>query len=71
MTDQSAAEFDGKCAFALSVGPAEKAPLGNPKHVLVKDGKTYVFAGAVPKWLFQIIPGSAARAHKHWASAGH
>lgn len=62
-------EFDGRCAFALSVGPASKAPAGKAKHTLVKDGKTYVFAGGVPMWLFKVIPGSAERAEKRWASA--
>ncbi|WP_422935389.1 hypothetical protein [Sinomonas sp. P47F7] len=68
MSESTVTEFDGKCAFALSVGPAAKAPEGKPEHILVRDGKTYVFSAAVPKWLFQIIPGSADRAQKNWAS---
>lgn len=70
MTENNA-EFDGKCAFALSVAAADKAPDGKAKHLLVKDGKTYVFAAAVPKWLFMAIPGSAERARKRWVAAGH
>ena len=65
---ESAPEFGGKCAFAMSVGSAAKAPDGKPKYSLVKDGKTYFFFGAVPKLLFQAIPGSAARAQAHWAA---
>ena len=45
---ESAPEFGGKCAFAMSVGSAAKAPDGKPKYSLVKDGKTYFFFGAVP-----------------------
>ena len=52
----------------MSVGSAAKAPDGKPKYSLVKDGKTYFFFGAVPKLLFQTIPGSAARAQAHWAA---
>jgi len=62
-------EFDGKCAFATSLGPPSKAPRGKPKHTLEVDGKTYVFFGAVPKLLFRLIPGSAERAEAHWAKA--
>lgn len=60
------AEFDGRCAFALSLGPAEKAPLGNPDCTLDVDGRTLVFVGAVPRFLFRLIPGSAERAKRHW-----
>jgi YHS domain-containing protein len=68
MTESSAPEFGGKCAFAMSVGGTAKAPNGNPKYSLAKDGKTYFFSGAAPKLLFQIIPGSAARAEAHWGA---
>jgi YHS domain-containing protein len=58
-------EFDGKCAFAVSMGSA-KAPDGKPAHSLVKNGHTYYFSAAVPKLLFRIIPGSEARARARW-----
>ena len=61
--------FDGKCAFAVSVGGAAKAPDANPKYTVTVNGTTYGFLGVVPKVLFQIIPGSAARADRAWAKA--
>lgn len=62
-------EFDGKCAFAVSVGGPSRAPAANPRFTLAKDGKTYGFSGAVPRALFRIIPGSAVRAQRAWVSA--
>lgn len=67
MAEPSNVEFGGKCAFALSLGPADKAPVGKPEYTLVKDGKTYQFMGAVPRFLFKILPGSTQRAQQHWA----
>lgn len=58
--------FDGKCAFAVSVGGAKSAPDASIKYTVTKNGKTYGFLGAVPKTLFQIIPGSAERADRAW-----
>lgn len=60
-------EFDGRCAFGVSLGGA-KAPTGKAEHTLVKDGKTYVFSAAIPKMLFNLVPGSAERARRKWAS---
>ena len=62
-------EFDGKCAFAMSVGGAKHAPDAKPRYTVTKNGKTYGFVGAVPKALFQLIPGSAERADAAWAKA--
>lgn len=62
--------MDGKCAFAVSVGGAAKAPDANPKHTLTRNGTTYGFLGVVPKVLFQLIPGSAARADRLWERHG-
>jgi len=61
--------FDGKCAFAVSLGAGAKAPDANPKYSVTKNDTTYAFVGLVPKLLFQIIPGSAARADRAWARA--
>lgn len=61
--------FDGKCAFAVSVGGAAKAPEAKPKYTVTRNGVTYGFLGIVPKVLFQAIPGSAARADRLWAKA--
>lgn len=61
-------EFDGKCAFGVGLAGADKAPAAKPAYTLVKDGKTYAFNGAVPRFLFKIIPGSAERAQRKWAA---
>jgi len=61
--------FGGQCAFALSLGAGSTAPEGKPEFALVRDGRTYVFSGAVPKALFRWIPGSAMRARRNWVKA--
>ncbi|PSS44821.1 hypothetical protein C6401_06095 [Arthrobacter woluwensis] len=61
--------FGGKCAFALSLGAGSTAPEGKPEFALERDGKTYVFSGAVPRALFRVLPGSATRARKNWMKA--
>lgn len=68
MTSDQPPEFDGKCAFAVSVAGGERAPTGKSEHTVIRDGKTYVFVGAVPKLLVQLIPGSARRAQARWAA---
>ena len=62
MSDNAAPEFGGKCAFATSLGGPDKAPQGKPKYTLEQDGKTYVFFGAVPRFLFKTF-NLASRAH--------
>ena len=59
--------MDGRCAFAVSVGGAAKAPDARPRHTITRNGTTYGFLGPVPKLLFRIVPGSAARADRLWA----
>ena len=62
----STPEFGGHCAFATSLGGPDKAPMGKPKYTLERDGKTYVFFGAVPMMIFKAMPGLAARAQAKW-----
>jgi hypothetical protein len=61
--------FDGKCAFAVSLGAGAKAPDADPKYTVTTNDTTYAFVGFVPKLLFRLIPGSAARADRAWATA--
>ena len=69
MTEENLA-FDGKCAFAVSIGGAGRgAPNANPKYSITRNGTTYGFFTIVPKVLFQLIPGSAARADRAWCRA--
>ncbi|MUL66163.1 hypothetical protein BOO86_16940 [Mycobacterium sp. CBMA 234] len=68
MSENNAAEFGGKCAFAVGLAGPDKAPAGNPKYSLEQGGKTYYFAGAVPRWLFKTF-GLAKRADAKGSAA--
>lgn len=71
MTDPTTPEiaFDGKCAFAVSVGAAASAPDHKARWTVVRDGRTYGFLGPIPKFLFLALPGSIGRADRVWAKA--
>ena len=51
-------EFDGKCAFALSLG---KIDVLGGKSSLTLDEKTYSFSNSVAKFLFRFLPGRDKR----------
>lgn len=53
MTDSATPEFGGKCAFATALGGIDKAPAGNPKVTLERDGKTYYFKNRAVRALFK------------------
>jgi len=57
-------EYDGKCAFALSLG--KNPPITSGKHTLTKDGRTYSFLNPIAKLLFKIFPNSIEKADKAW-----
>ena len=57
-------EYNGKCAFALSLG--KTPPETNQKHILVKNGKTYSFLNPVAKFLFKVFPKSIEKADNNW-----
>ncbi len=60
-------EFDGHCAFALSIG--QKPPKTNKKYFLTANGKTYTFLNPVAKFVFKLfIKKSIAKAEKNWAN---
>lgn len=69
MSEKAVAKFEGKCAFWVSVRPSRKAPPGRSWHILARGRRMYLFSGAVPKWLFRLIPGSAGRADRNWIRA--
>jgi len=62
MTEQ-ASEYDGHCAFAVSIGKME---VMGEKNTSVKNGKTYVFSNPVAKLLFSILPNRAQKADENW-----
>ncbi|MGX1929217.1 hypothetical protein [Flagellimonas sp. 2504JD4-2] len=57
-------EYEGKCAFAMSLG--KEAPRTNGKYTLTKDGKTYTFLNPVAKFLFKMFPYSVQKADAAW-----
>ena len=46
-------ELGGKCAFGTALGGLDRAPVGNPRYTLDRNGRTYVFSGALPRFLFR------------------
>ncbi|SNZ00567.1 hypothetical protein [Flagellimonas pacifica] len=62
--DNNTFEYDGKCAFALSLG--KEAPKTNGKHTITKGGKTYTFLNPVAKFLFKLFPNSIQKADTAW-----
>ena len=63
-TNASSTEFDGQCAFAVSVG--KLGVPGAPKHRVVTDGQTYLFKNGVARMLWRAFPGRQARAREVW-----
>lgn len=57
------AQYDGKCAFAVSTG---KTDVTGGKHELIVDGKRYVFSNSVARLLFKILPNRAEKADQVW-----
>ncbi|MFS4456975.1 hypothetical protein [Maribacter sp. 2304DJ31-5] len=57
-------EYDGKCAFALSLG--KTPPVTKEKYTLTKNGRTFSFLNPVAKFLFKILPNSIEKADKVW-----
>ncbi len=64
MTDQ--AEFNGECAFAVSLG--KLAVPGSSNHQLIEDGRIYYFKNPVARFLWRVLPNRAAKAEMTWAS---
>lgn len=62
--------FEGRCAAAIASGAGRAAPLANPKYTFTKDGITYGFATPMAQFVFELLPGSAKRAHRAWNELG-
>jgi len=56
-------EFNGQCAFAVSLG---KKVIGLEKHKIIKNGKIYYFSNPVAKFLWKILPGRQKKAENNW-----
>lgn len=58
-------EFDGQCAFALSVG--KKGVAGQETVYAIQDGKRYLFSNPVAKFLWHVLPGRKKKAQVNWS----
>ncbi|MBT3190325.1 MAG: hypothetical protein HN736_09805 [Anaerolineae bacterium] len=57
-------EFDGDCAFALSVGKRDVE--GDKNTYLIRDGEKYLFSNSVAKFLWRIILGQKKKSETNW-----
>jgi hypothetical protein len=63
---ESSAEFEGRCAFAVSLSKKDVA--GSESCYLIQDGKKYLFSNPVAKLLWRIIPGRKKKAESNWSA---
>lgn len=67
MKEHPTFEFDGHCAFAVSIGA--EPPKTNRKHFLTVDGKTYTFLNPMAKFVFWLTQRrSIEKAQRNWAN---
>jgi hypothetical protein len=59
------AEFDGQCAFAVSVGKTDVD--GSPSHRLEDGDKIYYFKNGAARFLWKVLPDRSAKATEAWA----
>lgn len=60
------AEFDGRCAFAVSLGKPEVE--GSHKWSVIQGGKRYLFSNPIAKILWTIAPGRRKKAEERWST---
>ena len=63
--EKYAPQYNGQCAFAVSLGKTE---VGSPKYWHVRDGKLYLCSNPVAKFLWKILPGRPQEADKRWSA---
>ena len=56
-------QFGAHCAFGMSIGQAVPA---DPTAWTVRDGKLYLNASRLVRWVWRIVPGAVGRAERHW-----
>lgn len=59
------AEFNGECAFAVSLG--KQGVTGRHNCQAKRNGKRYLFSNPVARLLWWILPGRRQAAERHWA----
>ncbi len=65
--EQYAPQYDGRCAFAMSLGK-DNAPAGSPRSWRITDGKLYLALNPVAGFLMRVLPNRIAGADRHWAN---
>ena len=66
MSGSETPEFDGECAFAMSLG--KPGAVGSPNHALADGDKTYYFQNGVAKFLWKVLPNRVEKATSAWAT---
>ena len=64
MKQLSNAEFNGQCAFAVSVGKKDVKCDGS--HYVIQNDKKYLFSNPVAKFLWKVLPGRKQKAESNW-----
>lgn len=59
-------EFDGHCAFAVSLGKADV--MGREQCSLIRGGERYLFSNAAARLLWLVIPGRKKKAETNWSA---
>ena len=62
---EQAPEFNGECTFSLSLG--KKGIPGNPASYTLREGKKYLFANSVVKFLWKLVPDGVRKAERTWS----
>lgn len=60
-------KYDGKCAFAVSLG---KLDVEGASSNLVKGNDTYKFSNPIAKLLFRLLPNRSKMADENWNAKG-
>jgi hypothetical protein len=66
MNQSNTPEFDGECAFAVSLGKRQVE--GSPEQALVEGDKTYYFKNGAARFLWKLLPNRAPKADAAWTS---
>lgn len=62
-TQNTNAEYNGLCAFAVSLG---KTDVSGGNHQVTINGKTYLFSNPLAKMLFKVLPNRIEKANQTW-----
>ncbi|MGD6781959.1 hypothetical protein ACQCT3_20755 [Sutcliffiella horikoshii] len=66
MNNAKKVEFDGHCAFAVSVG--KKDVPSKSKYFIIDNEKKFHFSNPVAKFLWKVLPSRKQKAESNWLS---